>query len=626
MNKYQKKGKNNKKFKPRMKTFGGKFSESKNLKILQSMFKIVQDKVDKKNIVYTDKSKTSLIEYIIKEDPEPIENKDISECDLNHLIISPVHPILYDDLDEEEKLLVQEQSKEWVKKEFKKYGFISGIEQNSDKSQVEGEEKLTEGFHIHIGINKQFGEDIKGSWDLLQIRESMTNHMSNKLPQEIREKLGIKSTIEIKRISKKNKEIAKQKRDIREVKQKPEYKENNKAINQLNKGLTNIFKELDIKNTERNQLTEFNHRERYNIKSKKEGLQEEIEYINKGIISRNKDSKLIDDNIKENETLLSTEEQIFNNELKSLQSFFKNKSESLSHYVNNEHSLFKKILKDSVKKGEIDNAMFMSQVSDNKKYWKNIEEDERISQELELENKRKDFKLKIESIQRTIEGYQSNKDFLDLLNEHDMSKLNAKLSDMDYLNNETMNLFDTFSKRMEVIDKEMKDLQIKSKIMKIQSKNLSNINQNMIEQVIQMNTNEDDNIILDDIMNDISSNVSLKINCGNYQDGDTINEEEKLIKINTKNRSDIVIYRKTIEMTMKITGKTEEEIIENFNTDKILTNTKVNIINLTDSIIEEDLININDLQELLKYYEEHKDDKNDNIEFETTENEDIELK
>ena len=92
-----------------------------NLKTLDSMFKIVQNKEDKKNVIYSGRSKESLEDYVEKEGTPFKSNKGIKNSDLNHLIISPIHPLLYKDLTEEEKLIVKQESVKWTQKEFGKY-------------------------------------------------------------------------------------------------------------------------------------------------------------------------------------------------------------------------------------------------------------------------------------------------------------------------------------------------------------------------------------------------------------------------------------------------------------------------------------------------------------------------
>lgn len=606
----------------KFKKFGGRFNESKNLKTLQSMFKIVQNS-NKKNVVYSDRSKASLIEYIKKQDDEYITNKDIEKCDLNHVILSPVHPLLYAELNKEEREILHKESKKFCSKEFKKYGFIAGLELNSDKTVAEGEEKTTEGYHIHLGIDKRFGESIRGSLDLLGFREHMSVYLSNQLPEGIREKLGIKSTQEIKLLGNLKRKRTKRKQDIQRLKSSPDFKKNQSKITELNNGLTNIFKDMDVKNKEREELSDFTKHERAKIKGKQDELHSEIEYINKGIQSRNEDSKLIDSHIQENESKLTSMEQIFNSEMKELQNVFKDKSSSLKHYVNKEHSFYKKIMKDKVKSGEIDNTTFMYQVSQNKTYWKNIEEDERKRQEIEVEEKRREFEDNILYIQSTINDFQKDKDLINLIDEDMKKKLQSKLSDLDYLNKDSMDIFDKFAKRMEILSKEMTDLKIKSKEMRAESSKLSGVNKDMIDKVIGIDS--EDNTSLDSIMDDISQNNDIKITDTTANKNDTVNAEEQSMEISTYNKSDNEVFDKVIEFTKEITNLSEEEIIKTIDEEKLVNITKENIQDLFPNVDTETLSTKNTLKDLLEFYEELKEKENEenndiveDIEEETT--------
>lgn len=176
--------------------YKGKINYSYNIQKLDIVVKYIKELGSNQQKIYRYKECKSLINYIKKEGNIFQSKKKINEKNgIKHLIISPINPIEYNKLNEEQKQKIKEISKNVLFNTFFKYGFVGSIE---EKSRTIDNEVL-EHFHIHIGINSKYDIGLK-----------QINYIKKQLEKgflqdpELKEVLQLKTTKELKSISMKN--------------------------------------------------------------------------------------------------------------------------------------------------------------------------------------------------------------------------------------------------------------------------------------------------------------------------------------------------------------------------------------------------------------------------------------
>lgn len=424
------------------------FSESKNLKQLKTVFKDTQK-------VYEGKEKTALITYVQKQHNVFESDKKLGDGGVKHFIISAIAPDSYEQLTPAQKKTLEQESINWSKNTFEKFGFIGALEYNQDKSDVKypAFENTKKGFHIHMAVSDKY--IIRGSGDLLSLRESLANHLSNTIDGDMRTVLGVKSKEEMETfrresISKKQKQNA-----LENLKNNPDFLENNQAIQELNNDLSKVFNVLGVKHELKNDLISMNKHERYNILNKKTELKNEMGSIKRDIKGRQNEMKFIDQFIKGEKEKITAVEELFQSEYKELQSFYKKQMMGFSYWADGEHGWFKKIKNDQLKNKEITTSEFLAQVAQNKSYWQWTKSDERKRHQFILKQKRADFKKKLFEIGNIIRHYGRDRLFVASIVSMDKNKLDKKLAQYSDIGTKYNNHYEVFLKRIEQIGKEI---------------------------------------------------------------------------------------------------------------------------------------------------------------------------
>ncbi|MBE0514225.1 hypothetical protein [Sulfurimonas sp.] len=544
---------------------GFKARESLNLKNVKTVFKDMQKS-------YEGANKTRLVKYIQKEDNVFQSDKSIEKMNLKHFIISPIEPELYKKLTKEQKKQVQEVTKEWTHKTFNKWGYIAGIEDNENKSGL----GVKEGFHVHAGVNDKYS--IKGSIDLLRLREGLVRDLSEKLPISIRKKLGLKNKKE--RQQEKNESNSKKQKfnHLNKVKNSAEYQKEMSTIKDMTGQISNIFKVMNFHNEKKEELSEIHKLDKHHILKKQEPLKNEIEHYNKSIKKRDDDIEYIEKNISQKDERIGQVESYYNNEIKHLKYFLEDEESSLNFYADGQHSFFKKLMKDKKKDGQISTAEFLGQVARNKSYWKMIKDDKRKEHENYVKYKQEQMKSEIKGIEKDIKLFESDKNLLRRLKDSDNKSLNISRKEYKSTNEEMTNHLDIFNENINEITEKLKVFQQAKTEMSEKKKQSINKKKDMIEQALNYEDTQyhKKNHIVDGFADDISEKAKLKIRTasGEHKDGFHFNETNQEIHIPyRKNNQEIrgtVIFANLVRLVKEQTNLSKAEIIDMYDEKTLL--------------------------------------------------------
>lgn len=432
-----------------------RYSESKNLKLLNSVFKDTQK-------IYEGKQKTALINYVQKQYNVFESDKKLSDGGVHHYIISPLSPESYEKLTPEQKKIMENESIQWSKNTFEKFGFIGALEYNSDKSDKEysnGFKNVKQGFHLHLAVSDRY--KIGNASHFLSLRENLAHHLSNSINGDMRTILGVKNKEEMEQHRREGISRTQKKNALENLKNSPEFIENDKAIKELNGELSEVFNTLGVKHTLKNDLITMNKHERSNILSKKNELKDEIGSLQKDIKNRRSEMKFIDKLIKgENEKMTDTE-RLFNNEFIELKRFYSKEMMGFSYWSDGQHGWFKKIAKDRLNNKEISTSEFLSQVAQNASYWNWVKSNEKKRHEMILRQRRADFKKRLFEMSNIIRNIQNNRLSVIAITTRNKTKLEGKLSKYEDIGTHYQSHYEVFNKRLEQIQKEVEALKAK---------------------------------------------------------------------------------------------------------------------------------------------------------------------
>lgn len=456
-----------------------KYTESKNLKVLKTIFKDTQK-------IYEGREKMALLSYVEKQHNVFQSQKPIGEGGVHHYIISPLSPESYEKLTSEQKQIIENESIQWSKNTFERYGYIGSIEYNKDKSDVKysnGFQNVKEGFHLHLAVSDKY--KVRGAGDLLSLRENLAQHLSNSIDSDMRSILGVKNKDEMETYRREAISKKQQQNALEHLKNSPEFLENSKAVRQLNNELSEVFNELGVKHTLKNDLLSLGKHERHNILSKRTELKEEITSLKSEVKGRRNEISFIDKFIKSEKAKMTDVERLFQSEFQSLKAFYDKELLGLGVWIQGEHQWFKKIKSDQLKNGEINTAQFLYQVAQNKLYWDYIKSDERKRHQIILKQHRKDFKDKLFAMSEIIINLQRDRLSVIAIAGIDKKKLDSKLAKYEEAGTKFHSHYQVFVHRIDQIQKEIETLRAKkltlaqSKIQKQHQK------QQMIEKILQ---------------------------------------------------------------------------------------------------------------------------------------------
>lgn len=440
-----------------------RYSESKNLKQLKTVFKDTQK-------IYEGQQKTALINYVQKQHNVFESDKKLGDGGVHHYIISPLSPESYEKLTPDQKKIMENESIQWSKNTFEKYGYIGSLEYNSDKSDKEysnGFQNVKQGFHLHLCVSDKY--KVRGAGDLLSLRENLAHHLSNSVNGDMRTILGVKNKEEMEEHRRQSISKSQKKNALEALKNSPEYIENDMAMKSLNGELSKVFTALGVKHTLKNDLIAMSKYERHNILSKKDELKVEIVSLQKDIKGRRNEVKFLDTFIKDKNEKMSDTQRLFNDEYLSLKHYFDKEMMGFSYWVEGQHQWFKKIKSDQLKNKEISTAEFLSQVAQNQSYWKWLKSDEKKRHEAILRIQRQEFKKKLFAMGDIIRDIQRDRLKVIALSKYDSNKLKTKLAKYEDIGTLYISHYEVFNKRLEQIQQEVERLKSK-KVSLVQEK------------------------------------------------------------------------------------------------------------------------------------------------------------
>ncbi|MDD5052506.1 MAG: hypothetical protein PHO27_07240 [Sulfuricurvum sp.] len=532
-----------------------RYSESKNLKQLNTVFKDTQK-------IYEGKQKTALITYVQKQHNVFESDKKLGDGGVHHYIISPLSPESYEKLTSDQKRIMEDESIQWSKNTFEKFGFIGALEYNSDKGDKQytnGFQNVKEGFHLHLAVSEKY--KIRGQADLLSLRESLANHLSNSIDGDMRTILGLKNKEEMEQHRRQAISQTQKKNALENLKNSPEFIENDASIKSLNGELSKVFTALGVKHILKNDLITMSKHERHNILSKRTELKEEIGFMQKEIKSRRNEVKLIDGFIKGENEKMSDTQRLFNDEYIALKHFYDKEMMSVSYYIEGQSQWFRKIKSDQLKNKQISTSDFLSQVAQNKSYWRWVKSDEKKRHEAILRQRRADFKKKLFAMGDIIREIQRDRLKVIALSKYDSKKLKSKLAKYEDIGTLYKSHYEVFNKRIEQIQQEVERLKSK-KVSLVQEKTQKQHQKHqMIEKILKF-----DSAVggkgFEALTQGMEKKYNVKITKGGANP-DSIDLKEKTIHIHKPKKEGAFAH--LLRGIMKITGMSESSVISSLN-------------------------------------------------------------
>jgi len=536
-----------------------RYSESKNLKQLKTVFKDTQN-------VYEGKQKTALVTYVQKQHNVFESDKKLGDGGVHHYIISPLSPESYEKLSPAQKKIMENESIQWSKNTFNKFGFIGALEYNSDKSDKNhsnGFQNVKEGFHLHLAVSDKY--KIRGSSDLLSLKESLANHLSNSIDGDMRTVLGVKNKEEMEVFRREGISLTQKKNAFENLRNDPEYIENDKAIKELNGELSQVFKVLGVKHTLKNDLTTMNKHERYNILNKKNNLKNEMSIIKDDIKGRKNEIKFIDKFIKDEQEKVSSTEKFFQSEYIELKRFYQKEMMGFSFWADGEHGWFKKIAKDRLNNKEITTSEFLSQVAQNQSYWKWVKSNERKRHQFILQQRRLEFKAKLFEMGEIISNRSRDRLAVVAIVSIDKNKLDKRLAQYSDIGTKYNSHYEVFLKRIEQINQEIDTVKAK-KLKLAQSKLQKNHKKHqMIDKILRFDATVGGKGF-ELLSQGMEKKYSVKITKGGTKPN-SIDEKGKTIHIQKPKKDGA--FSHLLRGVMKITQMTENSIVTSLKTNKL---------------------------------------------------------
>ena len=175
-----------------------KLKKSINEEILQPIVKVVTQNENKEDKHYFNQAKFGLINYLKSEAKDGkirlFENGTIEdENRLKHIIVSPCKISQWEQMNENERLDLREAFISKIQLDFRNQNYLLAIEQKTRKNE-NGEDILMEHYHLVVSNKTPTGKEFKINYK----KSLMNNYVENYSLKETREKLGIKTFLEMK--------------------------------------------------------------------------------------------------------------------------------------------------------------------------------------------------------------------------------------------------------------------------------------------------------------------------------------------------------------------------------------------------------------------------------------------
>jgi len=533
-----------------------RYSESKNLKQLKTVFKDTQK-------IYEGKQKTALINYVQKQHNVFESDKKLGDGGVHHYIISPLSPESYEKLTPDQKKIMENESIQWCINSFNRYGFIGALEFNSDKSDKEysnGFQNVKQGFHLHLAVSDKYR--LRGSADLLSLRESLANHLSNSIDGDMRTVIGVKNKEEMEQHRREGISRTQKKNAFENLRNDPEFIENDNAIKELNGELSKVFNILGVKHTLKNDLMSMNKHERYNILNQKNTLKNEMIFIKSDIRGRQNEIKFIDKFIKDEQEKISSTEKFFQSEYIELKRFYQKEMMGFSYWADGQHGWFKKLAKERLNNKEITTSEFLSQIAQNKSYWTWVKSDEKKRHQMILKQRRSDFKAKLFEMGEIISERSRDRLSVVAMVSKDKNQLEKKLAQYSEIGTKYNSHYEVFLKRMEQITQEIDTVRAK-KLKLAQSKlQKQSKKQQLIEKILKLDSTVGGKG-LEALTQGMEKKYSVKITKGGSQ-SDSIDIKNKSIHIQKPKKNGA--FSHLLRGVVKITQLSETLIINSLKT------------------------------------------------------------
>ena len=407
--------------------------KSINEEILQPIVKITQDNKEDKH--YFNQSKYGLINYLRTEFKEGkiklYESGTIEDEErLKHIIISPCKLSRWEQMDENERLVLRESFISKLQLDFRNQNYLLAIEQKTRKNE-NGEDILMEHYHLVVSNKTPTGKEFKINYK----KSLMNNYVENYSLKETREKLGIKTFLEMK-----EQKIDKLKSYHQEkLKSSIIVKDEISTLHQLSKV---IFKN-------KNETMNLSRLQKHYILAQRENIFKEMSSINNSIKDSTEHIKTISESIKNLSKIKSVLSNQFLNDLTSYQQSA-NELNDFSLYTKYEHSFFKKLQQQKLKDKVITQENFLTSICRNKLFWESQETIKRRHIEYEIKNRQQNYQIKIKNIENQLLSLFQNKDKQQEIKDFLGSKLNIQkyLSKENNLHLKTTD--EIFSKKLDL--------------------------------------------------------------------------------------------------------------------------------------------------------------------------------
>jgi hypothetical protein len=391
-----------------------KLKKSINEEILQPIVKVTQNE-NKEDKHYFNQAKFGLINYLKSEAKDGkirlFENGTIEdENRLKHIIISPCKLSRWEQMDENERVVLRESFISKIQLDFRNQNYLLAIEEKTRKNE-NGEDILMEHYHLVVSNKTPTDKKFKINYK----KSLMNNYIENHSLKETRRKLGVKTFSEMK-----EQKIEKLKNHHQEKIKSIIIKDEISTLHQLSK---TIFKN-------KNETMNLSRLQKHYILAQRENIFKEMDSLNNSIKDSTEHIKTINESVKNLSKIKSVLSNQFLNDLTSYQQ--KLELNDFTLYTKFEHFFFKKLQQQKLKDKVITQEEFITSICRNKNYWKEEEILKRRHIEYEIKNRQLEFQRKIKNIEAELVSLFYSKD------KHQEIKdfLNSKLDIQKYLSKE----------------------------------------------------------------------------------------------------------------------------------------------------------------------------------------------
>ncbi len=377
--------------------------KSKNEEILQPIVKVTQNE-NKEDKHYFNQAKFGLINYLKSEAKDGkislFKNGAIEEEErLKHIIISPCKLSRWEQMNENERLDLREAFISKLQLDFRNQNYLLAIEEKTRKNE-NGDDVLMEHYHLVVSNKTPTDKKFKINYK----KSLMNNYVENYSLKETREKLGIKTFLEMK-----EQKIDKLKSYHQEKLKSIIVKDEISTLHQLSKV---VFEN-------KNETMNLSRLQKHYILTQRENIFKEMSSINNSIKDSNEHIKTISESVKNLSKIKSVLSNQFLRDISSYQQRSSNELYDFTLYTNFEHFFFKRLQQQKLKDKVITQENFLTSICRNKLFWESQETIKRRHIEYEIKNRQIEFQRKIKNIETELvslfyskDKHQEIKDFL----------------------------------------------------------------------------------------------------------------------------------------------------------------------------------------------------------------------